>query len=246
MAVAVSNVIKGGVGLPCVGSLGTLELSDHLEEAARIRRQAREEANELIRRASEEASLIRRDAYDSGYAEGRSDGQRKGREEGFLEGRAEGFESAKKEHGQSVQKLIGTLQSAAAALDEEKESNLLMTEKNILECVLSLVSKIAADLGRFDRCVVERNLKRAVRHVGSATALSLRVHPDDVSEAKLLTGNPSSSFLSARHIEVVADESIHRGGVLLKTPDTTVDATIDSQLNAIRDLLLASYRKSEA
>jgi flagellar assembly protein FliH len=246
MALAVCNVIKGGVGIPRIDSFCSFELADHLEEAGRIRARATVEADELLRSAGEDARRIRRDAYELGYKEGRTAGKEKGIEEGNIKGKSEAFEFAKKVHAEDIQNLIDALQTAATVLDDRKESVLLTAEKNVLECVLTLVGKISTRIGSFDHDVVVENIKRAVRHIGSTTDLSLHIHPADLALAQQLTGGRRDSILSAEHVAIQTDESITRGGAILKTRDTIVDATIDTQLDAICDLLLSSYKNGEA
>ena len=73
-------------------------------------------------------------------------------------------------------------------------------------------------------------LRRAMALVDAQVAVTVRMNPEDRS-----TLDPAAS--DSRTVMVVDDPSLSRGDAVVETDDTVVDATIESAMERVREVL---------
>ncbi len=85
-----------------------------------------------------------------------------------------------------------------------------------------------------DREMVVRALREALSQLLAETEVTVRVNPADAEAVRQL----AAELADRLSLQVVEDESIQPGGVVVSTPSGEVDASLDGQLQRLRRRVL--------
>lgn len=226
------TVIKAGQAGSLARKLSTVDLADHLREAADIMEQARVEADairthaEAVARKHAEVTQeqARREGFERGYAEGVT----AGREAAFREARVE-FDC---KHVQ----LASTFQSAVEQIESMKERLRLDAQKDVLDFALLVASKLTLDVGELRRDAAVENFRRCLALVSDRTQVSVRCNPADVESLRTFAGGVGNAVQGA-HVRLVEDASISPGGCLVQYGGGEVDGTLETQIAEVTAIL---------
>ncbi len=86
------------------------------------------------------------------------------------------------------------------------------------------------------------NLREALQLVGGRNRLEIHLHPQDLEHARQF----ARDLLPAGDYEAVTfmgDETVGRGGAVLRTPGGAVDASIQTQCFRVLDEILAGWQE---
>lgn len=198
----------------------------------------------------DEIAAIQREAHEesfaAGYQEGRREGLAQGHQEGQREGHAEGYQR-------------GLIEGLAAGRDETK----LRVQK--LDQILSLMSKPLENMDRaveeelanlaieIARHMVRRELRAspgeivavvrsAVNLLPVSSGVQVRLHPDD---AQLIREVLSLGREENPVWQIIDDQAIARGGCVVSTEQSRIDATVEKRLGAVIATMLGDERGSD-
>ncbi|PWG62293.1 FliH/SctL family protein [Spiribacter halobius] len=176
---------------------------------------------------------IQRDAYQEAFEQGR----REGYEAGFREGRDAGLKQGQAEGRQLVQRLRQVLDATAepaAQLDQAAEDELA-----------ALALAAARQVIRREIQTQPGEVVAVVREaVGllplSAREITVRLHPDDAAFVRETLGEGERSAWRLQD-----DPALSRGGCVVETPRSRVDASLERRLNALAADLLGAQARVE-
>lgn len=180
-----------------------------------------------------EAQPVRDSAWVAGYRDGRDQGVRDGHEDGLRQGLADGRAEAMAASQRALAGFDDQLDALRRAQAEDLEaiaSDAVTLALEIAEMVLDHHVAAAKDPGA-------EALTRALAVLRPTGTVVARLHPEDL---ELLGGPPPGV-----HLELVADDTVGRGGCVLDTPASRVDATLGSALARIREILLTPAETEE-
>jgi flagellar assembly protein FliH len=148
--------------------------------------------------------------------------------EGFQVGYDEGIRLATEEQRDISTRLAALLHDVAA----DNEQLIRSLETQVVELALAVADKVIAREARVDREIVLNVARAALSEVHDATDLRIHAHPDDVAllEARWQEMLPRSM---AEHSELVADDLVDRGGVVVETRIGFADSQLKTRLNQI-------------
>ena len=144
---------------------------------------------------------------------------------------------AEKQRGYQAGMEQAKVENAQILLDTLAKSNqyYLQVENKMTEVVLEAVRKI---INTFDDVeTTTRVVKEALYLVSNQKQVILHVHPDQVSEVKENVSTVLSEFPEVGYVDVVADGRLKNGGCILETEVGIIDASIDGQLQALRQAM---------
>lgn len=167
--------------------------------------------------------------HAAGYAEGlraaAADIQR-------LRDRLAAEHAAELRHGhEQVARAIGTLATAAEALDARTAPVLAEAENSLFVAAIELAEAILGRELADVKTGARAALDRAIAHVEPSGVRAVRMNPDD-----LACLDPDTR--SAVGVDFVADPSIRRGDAITELPDGYLDARIGTALARARAALL--------
>lgn len=232
-----STVIKVGFAGPVLKRLTTVDLADHLAEADSVIDEAKSRGERIVAEASAKADGIRGKAHNEGFEEG----YKRGVEEGRQAGHDKAFKETQLTFAKEHERIVADMCHAATQLSEMKEDVRLAAEQDLLSFAVRLASKLTFAIGTLHHESVQQNLKRSLTLIASKTNVVVRVHPDDLSGLQTFAANMLDLIDSAEGVRIVADETISAGGCLVEAERTSVDATLESQINEMVSLLTGCH-----
>ena len=237
-----ATVIKAGEAGQVVRRLATVDLADHLREAQSVINDARSRAAVLIRDAQREVARMhdqmRAHAHGEGFAAG------------MAEGRAQGFETARSEALAAFRlqqdSLVSALSAAMAAFESMKTDLEIAARRDVLEFAVAVAVKLTFGVGALHREAAEENLRRALALVGLRTDVTVRVNPADCEALAQFAPQLVERLGGTKRVILEADEAVAPGGCRVHTPETDVDATLETQTSELVHLLLGEPRAPAA
>ena len=180
------------------------------------------QAEEALKAARKEGEKIREQAYEEGYAQGMSEGEAASRAK--------------------VEAVCDNLTRALAGLGEARDKVLAVMEREMLSLVLGVVDRILMGAEAVAPQVVARVVREAIRRLGDAERVTVRLNPADLAEME--KAQPSlAQQVAGLHLE--ADPQLQPGDVVAQSPVAQVDATMETRRQRVFDLLEDAFRRGE-
>jgi flagellar assembly protein FliH len=157
------------------------------------------------------------------------------RAEGEAEGRAAGMAAVRAELEPSLHAITG----AAQALDSLRDQIIAELEHDAVALALRLAEQIVA--GAID-VAPERVLDVAavaLRRIRDRRHVTLVVNPADLELMSSSVTQLQSQLGGIEHLNVQSDRRVGRGGVLARTDEGEIDATLETQLARAREIVAA-------
>ncbi len=185
----------------------------------------RDAPDRILARAREEAERIREQARTEGHTEGRAQGHR--------DGLAETTAAA------------GAMAQAVDALRALRHETAEAIERDAVELALALSAKIlAGELEAQPERVIDV-VRGALRRIGDRRQIVVLVDPDDLDVVSAAVGDLRAQVGGIETCDVQADRRVGRGGAIVRTVEGEIDATVKTQLERARELMLADERHGE-
>lgn len=164
----------------------------------------------LISRAKEEANAIKEAAAKEGYSEGLQDA---------------------KDDIEKVKEAIKVFYEAKQQVYDD-------IAPDILEIGIEIAKKIIKKEIAEDSSILLDNIKDILKGLSKEeTKITLRVHPSQVAMIKQDIPEVTTNLGLEAKILIIPDETIMEGGCVLTTTNGVIDATIESQLAIISEVL---------
>lgn len=197
----------------------------------------------------DEIEAIQREAQEEGFANGYQEGRREGRDQGYKKGQteghaegyqrgfAEGLNAGRDEVVLRVQKLEQIL----TAMSEP----LATLDKAIEEELAALAIGIARQLVRRELRASPGEIVAVVREaVGllpvASLGIQIRLHPEDVRLIReFLSLGPDDQPVW----QIIEDQTLSRGGCVVNSELSRVDATLEKRLGAVIATVLGDERE---
>ena len=236
-----SPVIKAGDATRLSRGPANIDLRDIAERADAVLREAHEKAEAIIAeafaRGNDERKMIHQEAENAG------------REEGLVSGReaghAQGLEEVRCQFGEDQAVLISALTDMLASFNSQREKFHVAARRDVVVLAIAIASRIVKKLTAIDGVACDAAVdacREAIDLVGSVTEVIVRVHPDDRSALDRLAKEIADTSATSRHIQILTDESIERGGVRVETADSEIDAGVTTRIERIADELVTDWQ----
>lgn len=198
---------------------------------ADLLRQAQDQAQALLVEAQQQADALRAQAQEEAQVLWEAAQSRI--EAACAEGRAEGERQA----------AVAWHERQAGHLVQQADAVRGLHEK-LAEVVTSAVERIVHS---GDRAALFQRAMRSVQTLSrSATALTLKVHPEDAQAAREGIESVAALQTAGLSVEVVADPALPPGSCVFESDLGVVDASLDTQLTALRQAMSRAVRRAVA
>ncbi len=152
-----------------------------------------------------------------------------------------------REERQAIEQVLEHLRLAADQLAVRYEAMIEEMRQAAIELAIAVAGRVVFDKLQTDEFPIEEMVGQAVARLPAAPALSLYLHPDDLTLLqRRLAGK---SLLASREttVRIEADASLRRGGCRAEAGEIHVLADLADQLAGLRQHLLwsASHAQSE-
>ena len=204
-----------------------------------------DKARGLLEEARAEAAKIRAEAEEQGrrraeelLAAARPEGFEQGRREAFEKARAEAQRVTRDEARNTYAKLSQSLSQALTDFEASKRRMLALAENGVIELALALARRVCKYAAGRSSDVALGNVAALLEMVKHEQDAVLHLNPRDVETAKAALPELLATIQHCEHVEIVADESVTRGGCVLQSRSGTIDATLETQLDRVAEALM--------
>jgi flagellar assembly protein FliH len=169
----------------------------------------------------ERISLIEREAYEKGFAQGEKDGFELGETKG--------------------RKRVENLDNLLGGIGDLKDELVKRYEKEIIEMIFAIAKKVVHTRLDFEEKAVRGPILNALELSAGKNEINLKLNPEDLDYVESLRPELFSKFQSLKTIMITSDPAIKRGGCKLESDSGDIDATIETQLEMIHKYLQEAY-----
>jgi flagellar assembly protein FliH len=223
-----------------------MSFDDFEREAHQALEAARQRARQILQNAEQQA----RRSAEQRYREAHQRGIQEGREAGLEQARRDAQAAALAEARRDLANLQAALAEALEGFDRAKRRLLAQAERGVIELAVAIARRVCKHDALRSSEAVRANARHLLELAGHEHDLVLRVHPAEFESLQALgwrdsgtqgsgdsgSQSPDSSIpqsLDLQHAQVVADESVDRGGCVLASRAGTIDATLEKQIDRI-------------
>ena len=153
--------------------------------------------------------------------------------EGFMKGEEAGTESERRR----LQNIFDTFDKAISELWELKKTLCLNTENGAVELALAIAEKIVYHEVSVNKEILLGVLKGALEKVIDPEKIKIRINKLDLQFINESEYQISGLTDTLKDVTIEGDDTISRGGCVIETGFGSIDARIESQLQAVGDLL---------
>lgn len=155
------------------------------------------------------------------------------REQAFTQGVLEGRRQAEEDFEGSAL----TLRSACSQLTNLHETILRNNLREMHELVMLIAEKVLRQSLTGQSETILTTIEEAIRLAVKSEEFQIRVNPEDLEVVQRRKKEIIDAISGLDNIVLKADSAIERGGCVLESANCTVDATVSSQLQVIREAL---------
>lgn len=207
-------------------------------EVTLLREQAREEAKTVIGEALEQARYIEQEARTQGYAIGYN--------EGFQQGEQDARNQTHQLAAQQRANLRADVEMFLSQVEEERQRAWAEMEPQVIEMVFELARMVIKQEVEVSRTIALAVIRNALRRVSDLGTIRLRVSPEDLDKVRSSREEILAIMDGVRHIEIIEDRRVGKGGCIVETDSGSMDARIETQLQMIGDTLSRAVLEREA
>ena len=181
----------------------------------------RQQAQQLLRDSQLECARIQSQAKDEGTRLGESQVER----------------LAMQMAGQIAEKRIQEAAHNVKTLCEDLESAtqqwLRQWQHETITLAIGIAEKILSRQIESDPSILISWIEDSVRLIQGQRQILLRIHPDDAQRLSTALSELVDDMKPSVEIQVVEDVAVGKFGVILQTPDTTIDRSLQTQLKRL-------------
>jgi flagellar assembly protein FliH len=234
-------ILKAQQHTPFVKDAIVLDLGDIGRQAARLRMAAETKAAAIMTDAEKKARALIEGAEARGFDQGKQAGFVQGLEEGREQGAAEALASMRDQ----LQQVQTAWIDVAQQLDNGRKEMMLEARQAVLNFALQLAEKLVHRVIEVDPTVVVDQVAGALSHVLRPMDVAVQVHPEDKPLLERSMPELMAEFPRLGHIALRENEDVSRGGCVVTYGQGEVDATLETQMRRIVDLVLPGATPGE-
>jgi flagellar assembly protein FliH len=184
--------------------------------------------NQFLERAREQGAALISVAREQAEAIAQS-----AREQGFEAGYNEGVARAEK----AVAERLAMADNLVAMARTQREEALASSERDLVELAFEIAEKIVRQKVIADPDATIQMLEHALRKAYVRDGLTVLCNPLDLERLAGANEQLQTRVGSLAGLTLIGDRRISQGGVVVRTDSGDIDATIESQLDRLRDHL---------
>jgi flagellar biosynthesis/type III secretory pathway protein FliH len=157
-------------------------------------------------------------------------------EEGFAKGEQDGLEAGR----QKIARVLLQINELVTGVENLWPDLIQKYEKQIIDLVFKASEKLLLGQIAADPEVVKRSILHAFELIPDPVEMTLEVNPEDYEFIETVKVDFFDQIKSLKHVTVISDPSVSRGGCRVNTPKGQVNATLEARLDAVRRSVASS------
>jgi flagellar assembly protein FliH len=196
----------------------------------------RNQITEMLANAESEVAELRKSAHQRGYEEGRREGLQNASDS--IEQRAR--QIAEKTAADGLATALPALKSVAESLAVERDRWVADWEAIAVRLAAAIAERLLGSELRLKPELAREMIREALQLAVGAPRIRVHLHTDDASLLGTQAADVVRALAACGEAEVVADNSLTRGGCLIETQHGQIDARIETVMDRIVAELLES------
>lgn len=157
-------------------------------------------------------------------------------------GHEAGFQAGLIEAHQQMAAAIAALQEAAAGVAAERDRVSTAVEDATVDLALRIAEQAIAGAVAVKPERVVDVVRGALRRLVERDRVTILVNPDDMELVRAASEGLVAELGGMEHCDVQAERRVTRGGAVVRTLEGEVDATLETKLARVREVLEAELR----
>ncbi len=217
-----------------------MDVEKYREEKIQLMKEL-EETREAVRRLLEDSRIEAEQMKNQARDEGHEIGEREGYEKGYLDG----YEKAQQEVENTLKKeadeLLLELRDLIASVEHKKREMLEQYKDDLRDIAISIAEKIIRVSLKSSGDIIKRMIISATEGIMSKEWVKIYIARCDAEMA--VNGDSmlinSISYVSD-HIKIIVMENEAPGTCILEFPDKVIDASTNTQIENIKEIISSS------
>ncbi len=181
----------------------------------------REQAQALLRDSQLECTRIQAQAKEEGTRQGESQVERLA------------MQMASQIAEKRVQEVGNNVKSLCEDLETATQQWLRQWQHETIAFAIGIAEKLLARQIESDPSILISWIEDSVRLIQGQRQILLRIHPEDAQRLSSALSELVDDMKPSVEIQVVEDVAVGKFGVILQTPDTTIDRSLQTQLKRL-------------
>lgn len=176
----------------------------------------------------------------------RADAEREGREAGYDEGYARGTAEAKASFESAAAEKLERIDQLIAGFEAAKSEVFAANERFLVELLFRISSSVVQKEILLDAEYIARVVRSIVEKVGVKEQLKLVASASQMEALYAMLPELEKKHASLKNITVEVSSQLSDADVVVETDWNRIDATLDSQLGSLHEVVLAALDDSQA
>lgn len=204
--------------------------------------QTENKCDQIIADTKKRSEEDAKNAYEQARAKGQAEGNKKGYSEGYKDGvqqgRNDGEKAIRQEMKDTINQANAKAQKTIQDAKTQTEEYFVKAEDDIVKVVMQAIEKILPQHFLDVPQVILPVVREAINYVRDQKEVKIHVEPESY-DLVLMARSEFQSMLTdgAAILEVVSDEALKPGDVVIETPNGGVDARLSTQLELMKDAI---------
>ncbi len=148
---------------------------------------------------------------------------------GMEEGKLIGYQQAEADY----QKKIENLQKITRSFLEERQQFFRESEDHLIQLTLKIARRILQELPPFLPKLVHHSIHKVLDLLGNESEILIQLNPDDYQDVEQLQQSIEKRLINLEKLSFQPNPRIARGGCIIETPNTKIDARIETQMQTL-------------
>jgi len=136
-----------------------------------------------------------------------------------------------------VQQTVAAFAEGCRKIDNQRKTMLQQSQGDLINLIILLSKKILGQELATPRNIIAATLQSAMEQAIESEEYYVTLHPEDLGFAEAKVPELITSIRGLERIVFKTDNTMARGGCLLESAVCTVDASIETQLDSMKDFL---------
>jgi len=197
-------------------------------QAQAILDDAKLQATQIIKEAGEEAAQIET-IKQQALEEARQQGAQMGYDEGYQKAY------------QDVHLLVENIEAIADSTFKIKKEILLSSEQEILELSIVIAEKILKQQLKIKPEMITEVIKAAIGELKDKEEIKIIINPALKEQLYNFSEEMKATMKGLKTVKIIEDKTIHANSAIVESPESRIDARIDTQIAKITEELMKTF-----
>lgn len=153
------------------------------------------------------------------------------------EARQRGLTEGMRAAEEAYRAKLARVESLGERLQAERDEFFDRIEPEVVRLAVAVAEKILAQELELRPEVVVDMIRAAIRRIRDRETLRISVNPRDFEQVRAAREDLTSAIDGVRNLEIVEDRRVGRGGCVIESPNGTLDARVETQIEEIGQTL---------